>query len=105
MARVVTRTVLGCVAVLVILGSAACRRAELLEISFTVEGMHCDGCSAAITSALEAMDGVVRASADHVTGTADATFTSPPADPDRMSAEIESLGYTVTKIDVQEPAR
>jgi copper chaperone len=61
-----------------------------------VEGMHCDGCSSSITAALEAIDGVESATADHEAGTAEAVGRAGSVEPEELTAAIEDLGYTVT---------
>jgi len=63
------------------------------EQVMTVSGMTCDGCERRITSALSAVNGVDRVSADHETGT-----VTLQADPDVTSVDvvrgvIEDLGY------------
>jgi copper chaperone CopZ len=75
-----------------------CHRSTTVDVSFTVEGMHCEGCSSAITDALEKVDGVESASADHATGSAKARFRSPGVSVEQLAAEIEGLGYTVTAV-------
>jgi len=94
----VDRTLAVGVVVLVAILAVACSRSTTVKASFTVEGMHCESCSAAITDALDKVDGVESASADHVTGSAEATFRSPEATPEQLAAEIEGLGYTVTSV-------
>lgn len=83
---------------LVVMVMAACGRSETVHTSFTVDGMHCESCSSAITEALEKVDGVESASADHATGSAEATFRTSGATPEQLAAEIEGLGYTVTEV-------
>ena len=77
---------------------AGCSPSTTVRASFTVEGMHCESCSSAITEALEKMDGVDSASADHAKGSAEASFHSPGVSPEELVAEIEGLGYTVTDV-------
>lgn len=77
---------------------SGCTRSTTVDASFTVEGMHCESCSSAITEALIKVDGVESASADHVSGSASARFQSPGVSPDELVAEIEGLGYTVTAV-------
>jgi copper chaperone len=76
-----------------------CHRSTTVDVSFTVEGMHCESCSSAITDALTKVDGVESASADHVSGSATARVSSPGVAPDELAAEIEGLGYTVTAVE------
>jgi copper chaperone CopZ len=75
---------------------AGCGRENPVRTVFTVEGMHCDGCSSAITEALTRIDGVEEASADHEKGVAEAVYRSSNIDVEELKAEIEGLGYTVT---------
>jgi copper chaperone CopZ len=75
---------------------AGCGRENPVRTVFTVEGMHCDGCSSAITDALTGTDGVERASADHEEGVAEAVYQPSTVDVEELKAEIEELGYTVT---------
>lgn len=77
---------------------SGCNRSTTVDASFTVEGMHCESCSSAITEALEKVEGVESASADHAAGSASARFSSPDVTPDELAAEIEGLGYTVTAV-------
>jgi copper chaperone CopZ len=78
---------------------SGCNRSTTVDASFTVEGMHCESCSSAITESLEKVEGVESASADHVSGSAQARFSSPGVSPDELAAEIEGLGYTVTAVE------
>lgn len=75
---------------------AGCGREILARAVFTVEGMHCDGCSAAIVDALTATPGVEKAFADYQEGVAEVVYRPRRVDVDELKAEIEKLGYTVT---------
>ena len=77
---------------------SGCNRSTTVDASFTVEGMHCESCSSAITEALVKVDGVESASADHVTGSAKARFPRRACHRSELAAEIEGLGYTVTAV-------
>lgn len=81
------------------IGLTGCNRSETVQVSFTVEGMHCESCSSAITEVLEKVEGVDSASADHVAGSAEAVFESSGVTPEQLAAEIEGLGYTVTEVE------
>ena len=97
--RLSTERVLIAVVLIIIAGMiSGCNRSTTVDASFTVEGMHCESCSSAITDALTKLDGVESASADHVSGSAKARFQSQGVSPDELAAEIEGLGYTVTAI-------
>ena len=83
-----------------VLAIGGCARSEPVEVAFTVEGMHCESCSSAITQALQQLEGVESATADHAAGTAAAVCRSGEIDPERLAAEIQGLGYTVTSVTV-----
>lgn len=76
--------------------SYGCANPDTIRTHFTVEGMHCDACSSAITTALEKTEGVVEASADHEQGTADVVYHSRQIEVEALEVAIEDLGYTVT---------
>ncbi len=71
-------------------------RPDTVRTVFTVQGMHCGGCSSTITATLERVEGVVEASADHEKGIAEAVYNPRLVEADDLKAEIEKLGYTVT---------
>jgi Cu2+-exporting ATPase len=76
--------------------AAAGGRPDTVRTTFQVQGMHCDGCSSTITATLEAVDGVVEASADHEGGVAEATYLPRKVEVEDLKKKIEKLGYTVT---------
>ena len=99
MARTVTTV--ACMLAVAALMAAACSRPEdespkVVRTVFTVSGMHCDNCNAAITGALQGMGGVVEASADYTKGEAVAVYRPKQVSADELKAEIDKLGYTVT---------
>ena len=77
---------------------AAAGSPDVVHTTFVVEGMHCDGCSSAITTTLKKFDGVSEASADHEAGVAEATYNPRKAEAGELKAAIEKLGYTVTMV-------
>ena len=100
-----TRTVssVACLLAVAALMAAACSRPEgespeVVRTVFTVSGMHCDSCNAAIAGALQGMDGVLEASADYTKGEAVAVYRPQQVSADALEAEIEKLGYAVTAI-------
>ena len=81
--------------------AAACSRPEgespeVVRTVFTVGGLHCDNCNAAITGTLQGIAGVLEASADYRTGEAVAVYRPKEVSADELKAAIEKLGYTVT---------
>jgi copper chaperone CopZ len=90
-------TINGILILTVVVGAlAGCGEFEPVQVVFTVEGMTCESCSSAISETLSRVEGVERASADHVAGSARAVIVSPDVTVEHLSAEIEGLGYTVT---------
>lgn len=85
--------------------TVACQRAAPRHAVLTVEGMHCDSCSAAITTELERLDGVTAASADWRAGRAEADFDASRLAESDLEKAVEGLGYTVTSIEVAGGAR
>jgi copper chaperone CopZ len=68
-------------------------------VTFQVEGMHCDGCSAAIVGTLERIEGVLSATADHEEGVAQAEFRPNEVTAEELKRAIEDLGYAVVSMD------
>ena len=97
------RTV-ACLLSLAVLTAAACSlpegdSPEVVRTVFTVSGMHCDNCNAAITGTLLGIDGVVEVSADYTKGEAVAVLRPKQVSADELKAAIEKLGYTVTAME------
>lgn len=63
-----------------------------------IDGMMCNGCSSAVKNALEALEGVASAAADHTTGKAVVELTAEVSD-DVLTKAVEDLEFTV--IDIQ----
>ena len=65
--------------------------------TLTVEGMMCPHCEAHVKKALEALDGVETATANHEAGTAVVTLSGAVED-DVLKQAVQEAGYTVTGI-------
>jgi len=76
-------------------------RPDTVRTTFQVTGMHCGGCSSAITSTLEKMNGVIEVSADHEEGVAEAVYHPRKVEVEDLKTEIEKLGYTVTGMETE----
>lgn len=74
------------------------KETEKMEKTMHVEGMMCEHCEATVRKALEAVDGVTGAAADHNTGTVKVTLSGDVAD-DILKAAVEAKDYKVTGID------
>ena len=69
-----------------------------MKKTLKIEGMMCPHCEAHTKKALEALDGVVEATADHKAGCAVVTLTADVADA-VLKAAVEEAGYTVLGIE------
>ena len=69
----------------------------MMEKTLKVEGMMCPHCEAAVKKALEAIDGVSVAEADHVKGTATVTLTK-DVPTEVLKKAIEDKDYKVTAV-------
>ncbi len=67
--------------------------AELTTVSFSVQGMTCEGCEQAITQALLQQPGVTEAGASHEAGTAWAKAGPDAPSPTTLAGVISELGY------------
>ncbi len=69
-----------------------------MKKTIKVEGMMCPHCEARVKKALEAVEGVQSASADHSTGTAVVTLSAPVQD-EALTAAVEAQDYKVLGIE------
>ena len=69
----------------------------MMEKTLKIEGMMCPRCEAHVKKALEAVEGVASATADHTTDTAVVTLSA-PVDNAALKAAVEADGYTVLDI-------
>jgi copper chaperone len=83
------------------LDAPAADGAAEVRTTFTIEGMHCDGCSATIIGTLERMEGVSSATADHEEGVAEAVYRPKQVSAEELEAAIEKLGYTVSSMETR----
>jgi len=61
-----------------------------MSLTLTVEGMSCEHCEQTVVEALESVDGVTSASADHE---ADVAEIDGSADTAELVAAVEDAGY------------
>ncbi len=71
---------------------------EIMKKVLHVEGMMCEHCEATVKKALEAIDGVESAAADHNANTASVTLSREVAD-DVLKQAVEAKDYKVTGIE------
>ncbi|MCB1186179.1 heavy-metal-associated domain-containing protein [bacterium] len=65
------------------------------SVELQVIGMHCDNCVQSIQGTVAKMEGVSAVSANFETGVVDASFDPAKVSEQQISAEIESLGFSV----------
>jgi len=70
---------------------------KTMEKILKIEGMMCPHCEAHVKKALEAIEGVATAAADHKSDTATVTLTAPVTD-EALTAAVEDAGYKVLSI-------
>lgn len=64
-----------------------------MAIELTVTGMHCEHCEQTVVDALESVDGVSRASADHESDSAKIEGEATTAS---LIAAVDEAGYSAT---------
>lgn len=74
------------------------KQAPSMERKIVIEGMMCAHCENAVKTALEKLDGVVSATADHQQGTAIVTLDREIAD-ETLKAAVEAEDYRVVSIE------
>ena len=63
--------------------------------TYYVKGMHCASCSAIIEKTFKKTEGVHSAEVNYATETAKISFDATKTDPQKLSAKIEPLGYSL----------
>ena len=71
---------------------------KTMEKTIHIEGMMCHHCENAVQKALEAIDGVASAQADHEKGTATVVLEKEVPD-ETLKKAVEAEDYTVTSIE------
>ncbi|MBQ5442492.1 MAG: heavy-metal-associated domain-containing protein [Oscillospiraceae bacterium] len=74
------------------------------HVVLTVEGMMCAHCEARVKAALEGVDGVLSAAADHESGVATAE-TAGAVDADALRAAVEAQDYKVLDVRTEETTK
>ena len=69
---------------------------KLTKQKFTVTGMSCSACSAAVERATRSVDGVKDAAVSLLTGTMVAEYDEGVASPEAICAAVSRAGYSAT---------
>ena len=73
---------------------AAVQAADGTKVDLVVDGMECGACSAKVTAALKALEGVKEAAVDYQSGKAEIAYDAKKVDTDKMLAAIKSAGFS-----------
>ncbi len=65
------------------------------QTTIDVSGMACEGCESNVVSALDALEGVTSATADHESGAVDVEYDPSAVDEGSIASAIEDAGYEV----------
>ncbi|WP_188453302.1 copper chaperone CopZ [Virgibacillus oceani] len=65
------------------------------KLTLDIKGMTCDHCKAAVTGALEELNGVASVEVKLDKGTADVTYDEAKVSVDQMKETVEDQGYDV----------
>jgi copper ion binding protein len=68
---------------------------NLVQISFDVKGMTCEGCENAIVTSIGKLDGIKEATASHTEHVTVVSFDASKTDTDAISKAINDAGYEV----------
>lgn len=66
------------------------------SVTFTIEGMHCDGCAQTVKAVISAEPGVKAADVSLQKGEARVLYDPQATSEDRLAAAVERPGYRVT---------
>jgi len=69
---------------------------NLVEVTFSVEGMTCDGCENAIMKSVESLEGIAEVNSSHEEGWTKVSYDKSVADVQEIEQKIADAGYTVT---------
>ena len=71
--------------------------------TFTIEGMHCDGCASTIKTLLDRQPGVQMATVSFADRQASILYDPNASDEDRLVAAIENPGFRVAGLQPRRP--
>ncbi len=66
------------------------------QLTIKATGIHCGGCEQRITTALAAVDGVIRSRADHETGQVTVVMNPARTNEEAVRTTVERAGFEVT---------
>ena len=69
---------------------------HLIQVTFDVKGMTCEGCENAIMTSIKKLDGIQEVSASHTAGESVVKFDSTLVNSRLISEAISGAGYEVT---------
>ena len=69
---------------------------NLMQLSFEVKGMTCEGCENAIVASISKLDGIQEAIASHTEESTVVSFDASKTDAEAIAQAISDAGYEVT---------
>jgi mercuric ion transport protein len=77
-------------------GVQALASEHIMQLTFDVQGMTCEGCEKAIKASVQKLDGIEEVTASHTAGESVVKFDSTLVNPELISEAIKAAGYEVT---------
>jgi len=71
---------------------------NLVEVTFNVDGMTCEGCENAIMKSIETLDGIAEVSSSFEEGWTKVAYDKSAVQTDAIEQKIADAGYTVTGV-------
>lgn len=71
---------------------------NLVEVTFNVDGMTCEGCENAIMKSVETLDGIAEVSSSFEEGWTKVSYDKSSVGTEEIEQKIADAGYTVTGV-------
>ena len=68
---------------------------NLVEVTFNVEGMTCEGCENAIAASIESLDGIAEVKSSHAEKWTTVSYDKALTSPEDIKTKIADAGYEV----------
>jgi mercuric ion transport protein len=68
---------------------------NLVEVTFNVEGMTCEGCENAVTASVESLDGIAEVKSSHAEKWTKVSYDKTATSPEEIKTKIADAGYVV----------
>ena len=68
---------------------------NLVEVTFMVDGMTCEGCENAVTASVESLDGIAEVKSSHAEKWTKVSYDKTLTSPEDIQTKITEAGYVV----------